>query len=795
MQGTHYLIDLGPLLFDEHLFRLMIPGYLFFAPRYTLQLLHLLLLIGALPAEAKPGAVQAAQEIAYTLLGRAGKLPEGKHDPACSNAEIMAYLAAFPALLNTPLLATEKGTLAEYPSTPLCLAILATDRLLVAELIAQPGLHLNKCSSAGISPLYLAIEEVGKARREGQGQKQAEALAIVAQLVVREGLALNQKGPGDCTPLHAAVLANEPGIVARLLAHKGCSLESLNTAGETPFYLALRRMVTYQEEGRLQEVQLSKSVLELFLAQPDIAVPRAWPMGWSPLHLAVLARDREVVAWLLARGFRATRLTEEGDTPLLLALARMEAYRRQGKWAEREALRQVLPLLIKAPGIDLQQMGAQGHTALHAAIQAGDVATVSALLGQDQCDPNLPNAHGASPLYLALTLALAHKKAGHTQEAEQARRIVLLLLALSTVELNAPGPDGQTPFHLALRVGDTEVVHTFLAQEALELNKATSQGVTPLLMAIDLVGQHRAAGHTQEAQQLKQLIGMLLAQAPRVGPNKPGPEGVAPLHLAIALGEPWIVQGLLETPGIDPNAPIQGQHTPLFLALEVMATHRKAKKREALEEGKAIVALLLEQPGVDPCREGPQGTALLHAAIYTYDPEVVSWVLAQPGLAYNTTNATGQTPLLFAMQLAREAKSVGDIVAVDQLLEITHRLLAQPQVDVNTTHSHGLTPLHAAIQLCDEATVQHLLARKELDLTGTLEVKRKIWLLGWERTCAYDALALAKEAHTTCTQQLEACPAIDPLLISLQVDQQALAKIIALLEAAQPGQAGEGSPS
>lgn len=145
---------------------------------------------------------------------------------------------------------------------------------------------------------------------------------------------------------------------------------------------------------------------QLLAAQPALREPTAAGGRWriTPLHAAVIAGNRESVAFLLGKNLPVDVENHNGHTALALC-------------AEYPAPEVRVPIatLLLAHGADANAVGGHhGGTVLHRAVTHGDAA-LAALLLANGADPDRQDRSGKTPLHHAVaknrqlvTLLLAH---------------------------------------------------------------------------------------------------------------------------------------------------------------------------------------------------------------------------------------------------------------------------------------------------------------------------------------------------------------------------------------------------
>jgi ankyrin repeat protein len=165
-------------------------------------------------------------------------------------------------------------------------------------------------------------------------------------------------------------------------------------------------------------------------------------------------------------------------------------------------------------------------------------------------------------------------------------------------EMNRPGPDGSYPIHVAASQGRVAVAAELL-QHGADAEARDRDGRTPLHVALangkipvaQLLLQHGADDDLQALLQDlvrsdsadRDAVDLLVGRG--VDINALGPDGKAPLHLAVTNGYVKLAKRLI-TAGADVNLPDADGSTPLALAKETTA-----------QRSNGIMADLLEQYG------------------------------------------------------------------------------------------------------------------------------------------------------------------------------------------------------
>jgi len=643
----------------------------------------------------------------------------------------------------------------------LMLAALLPDTRLLRALIGK-GADVNR-SSGGLTPLLAA------ARDSWHGRSEA-----VMTLLANGANPLATDTDGN-TPLHGAVLSEEP-MVAAMLLDAEAPINALNRSGISPLAAACRAA----------NWPLAKFLLERG-AKPTP------PDGEPALVAAAGIADDDVEGVKLLLKHRA-------------AINAVDARHRSALMTAAAEGHEQIVRVLRTANADVSLADRHGSTALMEAARAGSVDIVQ-VIAEAQPDARVRDNHGRDALTLAcqsphaqaetvralLALGAEAKAPGsdgrsaldHAAAAGRWDLVALLdpdtpLPASLSVDVLPEGAD--TPAHLldALRFGHWAIVSTFnqrvgewpqgqLAQLYLDLSASGLGSARRWLLEHALQAEARLQpqliddAETTEGQQGtlptlgRRLFDALLQQLPgsieavedlmQAGASPAGtglfgqalqritdnhPQGIAllqsmlsggadpfgsdvrdrtPMHLAAANGQLAILQTLLDR-GCNPNPRDQSGRTPLFAALE--------NGGNALPLVRALVAHGADPEIADANGETPLGLALDHGEIERW-LNWGEWSRPRRPLRADDLPAAAAIGALAAVERLLElgfAADTRDRQGASALLHACgagHRDVAarllDAGADISATANNGMTPLAAAVGARREALISLLLER------------------------------------------------------------------------------------
>ena len=385
--------------------------------------------------------------------------------------------------------------------------------LAMVEVLLKAGADVNLTNDLGATALYLAAANADE--------------ALITKLL-DAGANPNMGLLSGETPLMTATDRGRLSVVKLLLDHDADPNAKESIAGQT---------------GLMWAIADKQSELVGLLVDSEADVHLGSKSGFTPLMFAAQQGDIESARILLEAGAKADELMPKtGLTPLLVASA--------------SGFEDVTTLLLER-GANPEMVDSRGNTALHLAVRNRNGLGVVKSLLKHGANPNAQlnhprgrlltsteiNLQGATPLMLAADIAsydvitslldagadpkiptkdntttlLMAAGAGAAVSEErpadafaQALKTVKLLVELG-LDVNAVGPFGWTPLHLAAYHGENDVIN-YLVEKGAKVNVMDSFGQTPLSISHAIVTEGIGDAYRQTARTYrKETADLLLA--------------------------------------------------------------------------------------------------------------------------------------------------------------------------------------------------------------------------------------------------------------------------------------------
>ena len=304
---------------------------------------------------------------------------------------------------------------------------------------------------------YTCIEIVGRLLEHSQLSKRTnrDVLIEVIQLSIKHGVwHPNETNSEGNTLLHVACKANRPDIIEYLVSGAKCDPNSKNNDGKTPAQLTfsyIKKAVNYSE---------------------TIGANSEGFLGLMSTLVSLTNCDELQCIELLKHSLKYCDSTWRPDDKTI-----------------------------------------NGNTALHLACKANKHEIVKFLLGEAQCNPNVENSDGKTPVHLTLHFSIIHELVDHgaivnaelvsnlmisfIEQSMKAESIIALLrIALNKHTWNTNEklpPQGDTLLHLACMFYQWHFAAFFLSEAKCDPNIRNCAGKTPIQLIWETRDPHELA--------------------------------------------------------------------------------------------------------------------------------------------------------------------------------------------------------------------------------------------------------------------------------------------------------------
>ncbi len=339
--------------------------------------------------------------------------------------------------------------------TPLHDAAARSDVVAISTLLQANPIAIDARMLSGATPLHMAAFE---------GRE--DAIILLAASKAR----MNLHDRNGFTPLAAASFQNKP-LAVKALLDNGADINAVDSYGQTALFMSVLNKkpdifnLLMEKKADFKIVETATGFTPLHIAVQNGSLNFVQQlidaganvnaqdiMGITPLDQAAEGDNAGLVEYLLAKGADVKLKTKNGMTAL--------------HGATRGGNQNILLVLLKAPGIDIDANAPNVGTALHLAVIFGNLEQVQSLVAKG-ANINATGAGLMTPLHLA---------------AATGNSSIATFLVNWGADVNKKAENGSTPLHTAVATGNTAIAEFLLGKNAA-INVKNKDGKTPLAVA------------------------------------------------------------------------------------------------------------------------------------------------------------------------------------------------------------------------------------------------------------------------------------------------------------------------
>ena len=536
--------------------------------------------------------------------------------------------------------------------TPLYIAVQERRIALIPLLLAE-GSEIFAADNNGTTPFDLAVKSNDGTfnllitnetvnQRDSYGNTMLHCAVINKATAEQIGRILEQRAMVDSrnragdTALHIAVRTNQKESGEYLIS-RGASIFSLNSAGESPLFLAL-----------------GTTGLREWIINPTTITAKDG-LGNNMLHYAAEWGLNNAITMIIRSGIPVDSQNATGQTPLFMATKSNNA--------------STLKIFVDN-NANLNARDSQGSSPLHAAVRWNAVTSVSFLISAG-IDVDVHSLNGNTPLHDSVTLNLPEIQA---------------LLISKGANLESKNIDGNTPLMEAVRGAYLNSIDKFIASNA-DTSTRNIRGDTPLHIAvaserIDIINRLLKTGVSIHARNTKNRtpFQMSLTISPKIVSallesnriNISDDFGNSVLHVALnERADDNIIRTIINQ-GARVNAVDYNGKTPLRLALDyemleaakiiadsgadpfITAVDNRSPAEIAIAKGEVYLRAVFSGRAINA--KDSSGNTILHYTARLGTPQLIT-VLFELGANRSIRNIAAESPNDIALRWNKKDNS------------------------------------------------------------------------------------------------------------------------------------------
>ena len=556
-----------------------------------------------------------------------------------------------------------------------------------------------------------------------------KCIAIINSLIVAKQWdpALSCDSKGD-TALHLSVQHHRPRVTQFLLSEAGCDPNARNHNRETLLSLMFSKHTW-------SDIECTDIIRVLVTTKQWYPNSSCNFNGDTALHLSVQHHRPNVTQFLLSEaGCDPYVRNHDGETSLQLLIS---------SWSDSECT-DIMEMITEFSQWDPNvSCSSKGDTALHLSTQHYRPRVAHFLLSEADCDPNISNLSGETPLQLATHPEIIWLLIHHGARIQSGSNIVdrLLINSIkqqesvcldtlkSIVETKQWDPNsmcnisGDTALHLSAQLYRPSVMEFLLSEVGCDSKIRNHDGETLLKLIF--------SNHKWLYSQCIDTIKILMATKQWDPNSSCNATGDTALHLSAQYHRPSIAQFLLSKANCDPKVRNHDGETPI----KVMFSNYRWSDSECID----IIRLLIAIKQWDPQSScNFRDDTVLHLSAQHCRLTVVSFLLSEANCNSSIRNLNGETPLKLMMATMSDSQCT-DMIKI---------LMATKQWDPNSScTSKNDTALHLSAQRHKPGVAHFLLSEAVCDpniKNNDAETSLQIMMTAWSDSTILKILKATK---------------------------------------------------
>lgn len=588
------------------------------------------------------------------------------------------------------------------------------------ELSAQRLIELGKIEEA--KTLFASKVDINSIDKNGNTALHAAAKINDADLCIfllAKGIDSSLKNYDSDTALHVAI-KNDSFESARILSVVKNDIFAINKNNETALEQALKQNEVFydimiNERTAALNDQNGQNIIHYFVKFHDekavqLAIKKSLPIdnkdkaGKTPLQLALNDAENDSSVKI------AAELIKDGAQPIAGEFEYFEeavmARNMNFRYSDGE-----IPLHISASlghfavskylavnGSSVKAQDISGSTPLHCAVRNGHTE-IARLLLENNADVNALDTLGKTPLLLIIP--------------EEKQQEMYTLLLSKGADSQKKDTFGDSVLHTATLMNVQPEILDLLVKFKADLNARNKEGVTPLLMAVEMnslehidfyvkkgadINASDVNGRSPLTEALLQNFRTVKALVTKDNVNSIDSKGNTPIHTAILKNAPLESFAYIARLCRDINARNAEGNTALYIAIQknrrdigdllvnmdanifITNTRNYSPLRIAFAMGGDICEWIITSKTI-AATDGSGNTAMHYAAEWEESGAIT--LLKEKGADINAKNANGETPLFSAVKTDN-----GSLI----------ELLVKLGADFKVRDNSGSTALHSAVR-------------------------------------------------------------------------------------------------